>query len=85
MPVEDTWELEAIYENDQQWEEEFNEIKALLPQMKEYKGKLAESADKLYNALQKQDEITIKLGKLYTYAHMRYDQDTTNSHYQGLN
>ncbi len=85
IPVEDTWELEAIYENDQQWEEEFNEIKALLPQMKEYKGKLADSADKLYNALQKQDEITIKLGKLYTYAHMRYDQDTTNSHYQGLN
>ncbi|MYL63530.1 oligoendopeptidase F [Bacillus hwajinpoensis] len=85
IPVEETWELEAIYENDQQWEEEFNEIKALLPQMKEYKGKLAESADKLYNALQKQDEITIKLGKLYTYAHMRYDQDTTNSHYQGLN
>jgi oligoendopeptidase F len=85
IPVEDTWELEAIYENDQQWEEEFKEIKALLPEMKEYKGKLAESADKLYNALQKQDEITIKLGKLYTYAHMRYDQDTTNSHYQGLN
>ncbi|MCA0989980.1 oligoendopeptidase F [Pseudalkalibacillus hwajinpoensis] len=85
IPVEDTWELEAIYENDQKWEEEFNEIKALLPEMKEYKGKLADSADKLYNALQKQDEITIKLGKLYTYAHMRYDQDTTNSHYQGLN
>ncbi|QHA91580.1 oligoendopeptidase F [Bacillus sp. N1-1] len=85
IPVEDTWELEAIYENDQQWEEEFKEIKALLPEMKEYKGKLAESADKLYNALQKQDEITIKLGKLYTYAHMRYDQDTTNSQYQGLN
>ena len=85
IPVEDTWELEAIYENDQQWEEEFNEIKALIPEIKEYKGKLAESADKLYNALQKQDEITIKLGKLYTYAHMRYDQDTTNSHYQGLN
>ena len=85
ITLEDTWELEAIYENDQQWEEEFNEIKALLPEMKEYKGKLADSADKLYDALQKQDEITIKLGKLYTYAHMRYDQDTTNSHYQGLN
>ncbi|WP_273850162.1 oligoendopeptidase F [Guptibacillus spartinae] len=85
IPVEDTWALEAIYESDQQWEEEFKEIKALLPEMKEYKGKLAESADKLYRALQQQDEITMKLGKLYTYAHMRYDQDTTNSHYQGLN
>ena len=25
-----------------------------------------------------------KLGKVYTYSHMRYDQDTTNSFYQGL-
>lgn len=85
IPVEDTWDLEAIYENDQKWDEEFKEIKALLPEMEEYKGKLADSADTLFAALQKQDEITIKLGKLYTYAHMRYDQDTTNSHYQGLN
>lgn len=27
----------------------------------------------------------MRLGKLYTYAHMRYDQDTTNSVYQALN
>ncbi|WP_347550708.1 oligoendopeptidase F [Pseudalkalibacillus hwajinpoensis] len=85
IPVEDTWDLEAIYEDDQKWDDEFNEIKGLLPEMEQYKGKLGESADTLYNALQKQDELTIKLGKLYTYAHMRYDQDTTNSHYQGLN
>src|SRR5699024_12676570 len=26
-----------------------------------------------------------RLGKLYTYAHMRYDQDTTNSAYQAMN
>ncbi len=85
IPVEDTWDLEAIYENDEKWDEEFTEIKSLLPDMEQYKGKIGESAETLYQALQKQDEITIKLGKLYTYAHMRYDQDTTNSHYQGLN
>ncbi|WP_270181645.1 oligoendopeptidase F [Alkalihalobacillus sp. CinArs1] len=85
IPVEDTWDLEAIYENDQKWEEEFKEIKALIPEMETYKGKLSESADTLYAGLQKQDEITKKLGKLFTYAHMRYDQDTTNSTYQGLN
>lgn len=85
IPVEDTWDLEAIYEDDQKWEEEFKEIKALIPEMETYKGKLSESADTLYAGLQKQDEITKKLGKLFTYAHMRYDQDTTNSTYQGLN
>ncbi|MGC4375405.1 oligoendopeptidase F [Fictibacillus sp. Mic-4] len=85
IPVQDTWDLEAIYETDEKWEEEFNEIKNLLPGLKEYQGKLGESAQTLYDFFQKEDEVTKKLGKLYTYAHMRYDQDTTNSFYQGLN
>ncbi|RBN40885.1 oligoendopeptidase F, partial [Priestia megaterium] len=50
-----------------------------------FKGKLGESAQTLYDALQEQDELTMRVSKLYTYAHMRYDQDTTNSFYQGLN
>ena len=35
--------------------------------------------------LQLQDHLSERAGKLYTYAHMRYDQDTTNSHYQAMN
>ena len=38
----------------------------------------------LYEALQFQDGLLERLGKLYAYSHMRYDQDTTNSFYQGL-
>src|SRR5690606_27532325 len=30
------------------------------------------------------DQLLERLGRLYTYAHMRYDQDTTNSFYQGM-
>ncbi|MCK6256757.1 oligoendopeptidase F [Fictibacillus sp. KIGAM418] len=82
---QDTWDLEAVYATNDKWEEEFNEVKGLLPELKEFQGKLGESAETLYHYFQKQDELTKKLGKLYTYAHMRYDQDTTNSFYQGLN
>ncbi len=85
VPVEDTWRLEDIYSNDEAWEKEFQEVKDLIPGVQNYKGKLAESADQLYEALQYQDKLLERLGKLYTYAHMRYDQDTTNSFYQGLN
>lgn len=85
LKQQDTWDLEAIYATNDKWEEEFNEIKNLLPELKEYQGKLGESAQTLFQFFQKQDELTKKLGKLYTYAHMRYDQDTTNSFYQGLN
>lgn len=85
IKVEDTWKLEDIFASDDAWEKEFEEVKALIPQMEKFKGKLGESAQILYDALQEQDELTMRVSKLYTYAHMRYDQDTTNSFYQGLN
>lgn len=85
IPVQDTWDLEDIFETDDVWEQEFKQVKEMIPQIDQYQGKLGDSADTLYEALQLQDEITKRLGKLYTYAHMRYDQDTTNSFYQGLN
>lgn len=84
VATENTWKLEDIFVNDEAWEQEFNEVKGLLPGVQEYQGKLGESADQLYNALQLQDKLLERLGRLYTYAHMRYDQDTTNSFYQGL-
>lgn len=84
VPLEDTWKLEDIFQTDQQWESEFQEVKQLIPSMSSYQGKLGENADSLFQALQAQDQLLERIGKLYTYAHMRYDQDTTNSFYQGL-
>lgn len=84
VSTENTWRLEDIFAVDEQWEKEFNEVKGLIPSVQEYQGKLGESADQLYSALQLQDKLLERLGQLYTYAHMRYDQDTTNSFYQGL-
>ncbi len=85
IALEKTWDLEAIFATDEKWEEAFADIKASLPQLTSFKGTLAESAECLFAALQKENEVMEKFGKLYTYAHMRYDQDTTNSFYQGLN
>lgn len=85
LKVEDTWRLEDIFATDEEWEKEFNEIKKAIPKIADYRGKLGESAETLFEALQYQDHVMERLGKLYTYAHMRYDQDTTNSFYQGLN
>ena len=84
IPVEDTWRLEDIYATDQAWEDEFKGIQNSLPKGEQYRGKLSESADVLWDALQFQDEITERLGRLYTYSHMRYDQDTGNALYQGM-
>lgn len=81
---EDTWKLEDIFATDGDWEKEFKAVKEELAKASAFQNTLAESANKLYSALQFQDAVFERLGKLYTYSHMRYDQDTTNSFYQGM-
>ncbi|WP_282171847.1 oligoendopeptidase F [Cytobacillus firmus] len=81
---EDTWRLEDIFPSDDEWNKEYSEVQKLIPDAGKYQGRLGESAETLYAALQFQDHLLSRLGKLYTYAHMRYDQDTTNSFYQGM-
>ena len=85
VPEELTWELETIFETDELWEKEFEKLQQEILKIKNYQGKLGESADTLYELFTFQDEISERLGKLYTYAHMRYDQDTTNAFYQAMN
>src|SRR5690625_3806352 len=85
VPVEDTWDLTTIFATDEQWEEEYNSLNKEIPKINSFQGTLGDSAEQLYDLFQFQDKISERLGKLYTYAHMRYDQDTTNSTYQAMN
>ncbi|WP_163102981.1 oligoendopeptidase F [Peribacillus alkalitolerans] len=84
IAVEDTWRLEDIFASDENWEQELKELKEEIKKAGSFKDTLGDSADTLYSALQFQDALTERLGKLYAYSHMRYDQDTTNSLYQGM-
>ena len=79
------WRLEDIFSSDEQWEEEYQNIKKMIPEISKFKGTLGRSAQDLLEALKFQDQLLLKLDKLYTYAHMRFDQDTTDSFYQALN
>ncbi|OAI89268.1 oligoendopeptidase F [Exiguobacterium sp. KKBO11] len=85
IDVTETWNLESIYATNEAWEEEFESVKAMLPLLVEYKGRLGQSAETLYEGLQLRDEVSRRLYKLYTYAHMRYDENTADSFYQAMN
>src|SRR5699024_11091645 len=84
VSVEDTWDLTTIFATDEQWEEEYNLLNEEIPKISSFQGTLEQSAEQLYDLFQFQDKISERLGKLYTYAHMRADQDTTNSAYQAM-
>lgn len=85
IPVERTWRLEDIFATDDIWEDERKAVTEELKKFSAFKGTLADSADQLYQLLTLEDAVSERIGKLYTYAHMRHDQDTTNSFYQALN
>lgn len=82
--VEETWRLEDIFPTDEEWEKEFKDIEALVGNAEQYKGTLRNGADALYEALTFRDTLSQKMRKLYVYAHLKSDQDTTNSVYQAM-
>jgi oligoendopeptidase F len=84
VPEDLTWRLEDIFASDEEWEKEYQSVANEIQKAEQFKGTLNESAERLLEALQYQDKISERTGKLYVYAHMRYDQDTTNTFYQGL-
>lgn len=84
VPEQLTWDLTSIFVSDEAWEAELKEVEQLSKQASNYKGKVADSAESLYNTLQFSDALYERLHKLYVYSHLKHDQDTTNSKYQDL-
>lgn len=84
VPEHLTWDLTSIFATDEAWEAELKEVEKLSEQAANYKGKVVESAESLYNTLQFGDQLMERMYKLYVYSHLKHDQDTTNSKYQDL-
>jgi len=85
VPEELTWRLEDIFATDALWEEEYKEVAEISKKASSYAGTLKNGANALLAVLTYHDDIYERTMKLYTYAHMRNDQDTTNSSYQDMN
>ena len=79
-----TWKLEDMVAEDSQWEQMFKEASGEINEYASYKGRLADSADTLYACLSFDDRLSQKIERLYVYARMRSDEDTTVQRYQDM-
>lgn len=77
------WSLEDIYSDDRLWEKDCKELEKQADFPLAYRGKLTDK-NKLLELLKKSDEYEIRLEKLYSYAKMRLDQDSSDDHYSAL-
>lgn len=84
VPTELTWDLSVVFETDQEFEEAFKSVQDQAHNFKKYQGTLKQGPKKLLAAVQVLLEIYRQTEKVYVYASMKNDQDTTNSQYQGM-
>ena len=75
------WDLADIYKNDENARDDLNSIKELLEDIKELKSNPKEN---LIDLIIKDNEISRKIEKLYSYSHMKKDEDSNVSKYQKL-
>ncbi len=84
VPLEHRWNLEAIYPSDEAWEEDFKAAQTWPERVASYRGRLAESAEMLAEALKTYFDAHRAMEKVWTYAHLRADEALNNSRYQGM-
>lgn len=80
----DKWAVNAICLNDMEWEKAFTQLSKKLKQILIFKGKLKESAQTIADFYQDSLELELELERLYTYAHMKHDEDTRNDFYRSM-
>lgn len=80
---EDRWHIEALYACDADWEHDFETAKEMPEEIASYSGKL-DSPDTLAEALRTWFAANRRMEKLWVYAHLRSDEDLSNSHYERM-
>ena len=77
------WTIDEMYPKESDLNKDIDKVKALIEKVGNYKGKLSESKENLYNALHTSEEAGRVLEKLYVYTHMKSHEDTRVNSNQG--
>ena len=79
----DKWAVNEIYSCDEEWEREYKELQEEAPKLKNFEGNLGD-AKVLEEYFEVNEKISRKAEKIYVYAHLRSDEDTSNTTYQAM-
>jgi oligoendopeptidase F len=77
------WDLSDLFGSDDQWESLFSDLENEIEGYQKFLGTLADSALSIKNCLEFDSTISRKFDSLYTYAHLKKDEDKTNAKYFG--
>ncbi|PGT68147.1 oligoendopeptidase F [Bacillus cereus] len=78
VPTELTWDLSDLYESDKEWETALRVLTDDIKKIEAFKGQLRTSPTTLLHCLLLEEELLMKLTKLYSYANLKESADRTN-------
>lgn len=87
VALEDQWNVAPLYPSFEKWQTEFKQLcpegkRPRWPALAKFKGHLAEGAGQVKECLDQMFALSRGLSKLYTYAHLKHDEDIANDQYK---
>ena len=79
VPQKQTWNVGDLFKSVEDWEKELASVQVDVTEVTKYKGKLAESANTLYDAIIALDTFYGRLVRVGTYANLNISVDGSNS------
>lgn len=83
VPAEHRWNLGALYPGEEAWEKDFKTWERHLEAAAGFRGKLGQSSDALFSALEAYKDFSLLGERLGYYAHLRQTEDEGNSDSRG--
>ena len=78
IPESDRWDLTHLYPDYAAWESDFTTLQQRYPQIRQFRGRLAESPETLLAALEFEKSIDQPLERLGTYASLRVSENAAD-------
>ena len=79
-----TWNLDVIYSNTTEFNKDYDLVLDKINSLKKYENTMMDNSDNFYNSIKLSFEIERLIDKLYCYANLSFDLDTSNNDKQEL-
>jgi oligoendopeptidase F len=81
VPESDKWDLSRLFAGVDKWEEDFRWVEQTFPRIREWRGKLGQSAKNLADYLEFEKSLDLKIERLYHFASLQLAEDSANTEY----
>jgi oligoendopeptidase F len=78
IPQNHQWDLTPLFVTVTEWQALFDQLSSELPDYEHYRGHLGESAEALAAAIAFDLDLSRRIERLYTYAHLKNDENKSN-------